>query len=156
MKKVAITFAIIITACITVKAETTSFAAPMDTIKEKVIMGAFFEGADEIAKALGEYEEKEEASRVSYARKAIVLPLDYTGYKIELTRVYHKPLADGDELLMTFGGISLEVVGENAFAYLIGDFETKEGMMEFLEKVIQPNYPNAKAVVYKNGIRVEK
>ncbi len=151
--KSAITLFVILFACITAKATTTNFSAPMDTIKKSVMKGAFFEEELEMSE---KFSGIEEPSKINYARKVKALPLDFNGYKIEVVRVYHKPLAETDEFLMKTGGVSVERIGENTFAYLIGDFETEKGMLDFLEKVVKPNYSDAKAIYYKKGVRMSE
>ena len=97
-----------------------SFFAPLDTIKEqKSIVGAFETGF-EVA-SFGDL------SNEVFVRQPEALPIDFSGYKIEVIRVYHEPLNANDEFLKTTGGVSVEKIGENTYAYLIGNFNTKKG-----------------------------
>jgi hypothetical protein len=149
MKTVLIIIITILVSVSNIRAE--SFLAPMDTIKEqKSIVGAFETGF-ELAN-FGDWSNKSEV----FVREPELLPIDFSGYKIEVVRVYHEPLNANDEFLQITGGVSVEKIGENTYAYLIGNFNTKKGMMNFLETVIKPKYGNAKAIVYKKGLRVDE
>lgn len=149
MKTVIIIIITILVSVSNIQAE--SFFAPLDTIKEqKSVVGAFDTGF-ELA-AFGEMTSKNDI----FVKQPESLPLDFSGYKIEVIRVYHEPLNANDEFLQTTGNVSVEKIGENTYAYLIGNFNTKKGMMDFLETVIKPKYGTAKAVVYKKGLRVDE
>lgn len=151
MKNLAI---IIITILATsFSAQATSFFAPLDTIKEiKSVVGAF--ETDFELSEFGAMEAKD--ANAVFVRQPKKLPTDFTGFKIEVVRVYNQPLGADDEFLQVTGGVSIEKIGENTYAYLIGNFNTKQGMLDFLNKVIKPEYRNAKAVVYKKGLRVKE
>jgi|AntRauTorckE5430_2_1112549.scaffolds.fasta_scaffold02046_4 hypothetical protein len=128
-----------------------SFFAPLDTVKEqKSVVGAFETNFESIS--FGDLSNKGGV----FVRQPESLPLDFSGYKIEVIRVYHEPLNANDEFLQITGGVSVEKIGENTYAYLIGNFNTKKGMIDFLETVIKPKYSDAKAVFYKKGLRVDK
>jgi hypothetical protein len=148
MKTAAIIIITILVSVSNIQAE--SFFAPLDTIKEqKSIVGAFDSGFE--LTSFGNLSKGE-----VFVRQPELLPIDFSGYKIEVIRVYHEPLNANDEFLKITGGVSVEKIGENTYAYLIGNFNTKKGMTDFLETVIKPKYSNAKAVVYKKGLRVDQ
>jgi hypothetical protein len=149
MKTVAIIIITILVSVSNIQAEL--FFAPLDTVKgEKSIVGAF-EADFELA-SFGDMS----AKSTVFVRQPESLPIDFSGYKIEVLRVYHEPLNANDKFLQITGGVSVEKIGENTYAYLIGNFNTKKGMMDFLETVIKPKYGSAKAVVYKKGLRVDE
>ena len=134
-------------------------AMPLDTIKEKVVKGLFFEETYEEKSIVDtkDLEEEEEASKVIvYRSKAKILPRDYSGYGIQLFVVYHKPLEANDPLFKEYGNLLVEKIGENGYSYIlkVEDFRTKKGLDAFNERVIRPKFKNAKALKYKNGVRV--
>lgn len=148
MKTLSITIFLLFT--ISFYAAATSFVFPQDTVEEESgIIGAF--EMDFELSAFNTFDENE-----VFVRQPNKLSTTYSGYKIELLRVYNQPLDANDELLRNVGGVEVEKIGENTYAYLIGDFKTKQGMLDFLEKVIKPKYGNAKALVYKKGLRVKE
>ena len=153
MKTLAIIIIVILVSVLDIQAE--YFFAPMDTVKEqKGLVGAFettFETDFELA-SFGVLTSKNGV----FVKQPESLPIDFSGYKIEVMRVYHQPLDANDEFLQIAGNVSVEKIGEYTYTYLIGDFNTEKGMMNFLKTVIKPNYKNAKALVYKKGLRVEE
>ncbi len=151
MKTLAITIITILISTLTIQAK--NAFAPLDTIKEiKSVVDAF-----EMDFELSDYSELGETTAKSvFVRKPKELPTNFSGFKVEVLRVYNAPLAGDDKFLQETGGVSVEKIGENTYAYLIGEFETEKGMLDFLEKVIKPTYRNAKAIVYKKGMRVEE
>lgn len=151
MKTLAI--AIITILATTFSAQATATFAPLDTIKEiKSVVGAF--EMDVELSAFGELEAK--SADAVFVRQPKDLPTDFTGYKIEVIRVYNQPLGADDNFLQVTGGVCVEKIGENTYAYLIGNFNTKQGMLDFLNTVIKPEHRNAKAIVYKKGLRVKE
>lgn len=149
MKTAAIIIITILVSVSNIQAE--SFFAPLDTIKEQKSIEGAFETGFELA-SFGDLSNKGEV----FVRQPEALPIDFSGYKIEVVRVYHEPLNANDEFLQITGGVSVEKIGENTYAYLIGNFSTKKGMTDFLETVIKPKYGSAKAIVYKKGLRVDE
>lgn len=151
MKTLAI--AIILILGTTFTANATSHFAPLDTIEEESSTVGAFEIDFELSE-FGEFDAKD--ANTVFVRQPKNLPTTFTGYKIEVIRVYNQPLGADDEFLQKTGNVEIEKIGENTYAYLIGDFNSKEGMLDFLNKVIKPEYKNAKALVYKKGIRVKE
>ena len=87
----------------------------------------------------------------AYIRKPKDLPADFTGYKVELMTVFNKKLSLNDELYTKFGGITIEQRTATSFTYLVGNFEDKAACDDYIAKVIQSRYPNAKGVKYEKG-----
>ena len=115
----------------------------IDTSKlDRIGTGAFGE-------ILGETKGGENAP--DYIRKPKALPQGFTGYKVELFTVFNKELALTDDLFKTFGGITIERRTDNSYTYLVGNFEDKEAVEDYLTKVIQSRYPDATGVKYQNG-----
>lgn len=151
MKTLATTIILVIAATFTANA--TSFFAPQDTIEEESSIVGAFEMDMEFSE-FGAFNSKD--ANAVFVRKPKELPVDFSGYKIEVLRVYNQPLNADDAFLQNTGNVQIEKIGENTYAYLIGNFNTKEGMIDFLEKVIKPEHKNAKALLYKNGVRVKE
>lgn len=154
-----ITLIISFFAPITLSATIDFDAMPMDTIKKKVVMGLFFEETyeEDALETKQLEEEKEESSKIiTYRSKAKILPRDYNGYGIQLLIVYHKPLDVNDPLFKEYGNLFVEKVGENGYAYIMKaeDVRTNSGLLHFTNTVVRPKFSNAKALKYKNGIRV--
>lgn len=138
---------------ITLTSSATSYFAPQDTIdEEKSIVGAF--EMDFELSEFGEFDSKD--ANAVFVRQPKNLSTTFSGYKIEVLRVYNQPLSADDEFLQNTGNVEVEKIGENTYAYLIGNFNTKEGMLDFLDKVIKPEHKNAKALYYKKGVRVKE
>jgi len=91
----------------------------------------------------------------AYIRKPKSLATDFTGYKVELMTVYNKELSLNDELFKTFGGIKIEQRTANSYTYLVGNFEDKAACDDYIAKVIQSRYPDAKGVKYSKGVVVD-
>ena len=149
MKTLAITIVVILISVLNSQAE--SFFSPMDTVKEKKSVVGAFETGFELS-SFGEVTSRNDV----FVKQPESLAIDFSGYKIEVMRVYHQPLKANDEFLQITGNVSVEKIGEHTYAYLIGNFNTEKGMTDFLETVIKPKYRNAKAIVYKKGLRVEE
>lgn len=137
----------------TFTANATSYFAPQDTIEEEQSVVGAFEMDFELSE-FGAFDSKD--VNAVFVRQPKDLPTDFSGYKIEVLRVYNQPLSADDEFLQRTGNVQVEKIGENVYAYLIGDFNTKQGMIDFLEKVIKPEHRNAKALLYKKGVRVKE
>lgn len=151
MKNLAATIILILAT--TFVANATSFFAPQDTIEEESsIVGAF--DMDIELSEFGAFSGKDANS--IFVRQPKELPADFSGYTIEVLRVYNQPLGADDEFLQITGNVQVEKIRENTYAYLIGDFNSKEGMIDFLNKVIKPEHKNAKALQYKKGLRVKE
>ncbi len=142
MKTLATTIFAVLISVISVQAST---FAPQDTIKEERIIGAF----DILDSDIIEEE-------VAFVRSVKELPIDFSGYKVELMRVYHQPLDANDELFQTMGGVEMEKINDFTYAYVVGDFNKESGMTHYLKTVARRLYPSAKAITYDDGIRVEK
>lgn len=112
----------------------------------KIQTGAFGEMVD------GNIKGTEEAP--AYIRKPKDLPATFSGYKVELTTVYNKKLSLNDELYTKFGGICIEQRTATSYTYLVGNFEDKAACDDYMAKVIQSRYPDAKGVKYNKGIVV--
>jgi hypothetical protein len=109
--------------------------------------GAFGELVNGTAKGVSE-------DAPAYIRKPKDLPTNFTGYKVELITVFNKKLSLNDELYTKFGGISIEQRTATSFTYLVGNFEDKAACDDYIAKVIQSRYPNAKGVKYNKGVVV--
>ena len=81
------------------------------------------------------------------------IPNNYTGFKVEVTKVYHEPLEYGNKIFSTFDNIMLERIGETQFSYVTGNFKTVKQATAFVDN----STSNKKLVVvqYKNGVRVK-
>ena len=123
---------------------------PLDTIKQRIVVGAFGETTI-FDPFYGE--DVEEPSKINYYRKPKALPRDYTGFTIELFKVYHKPLSDTDELFAEYGNIFVEQADENTYVYYLGDFPLERTVVDVHEKIYKLKFPDSKIVKYKNGLR---
>jgi hypothetical protein len=143
MKTLAIT---IITILVSVTiSQASTLVSPQDTINEERVMGAF---------DIFDMDVIEEEN--VFVRSVKELPIDFTGYKIELMRVYHQPLDANDELFQNMGGIEMEKINDFTYAYVIGNFNKESGMDHYLKTVARRLFPSAKAITYKNGVRETK
>lgn len=111
--------------------------------ENKMKTGAFGEMVNGTAKGVEEVP--------AYIRKPKDLPTDFTGYKVELVTVYNKKLSLNDELYTKFGGITIEQRTANSYTYLVGTFDDKTACDDYIAKVIQARYPEAKGVKYEKG-----
>lgn len=84
------------------------------------------------------------------------LEKDYTGYKVELIRTATE-LKRTDPLFEQFGNIRLETRSKEnlPYAYLIGDFSKWKSANDFMGRVIESRFPNAKVIQFENGTRVD-
>lgn len=124
--------------------------APLDTIKQRIVVGAFGETTI-FDPFYGE--NMEEPSKINYYRAPKTLPRDFTGFTIELFRVYHKPLNDKDGLFEEYGNLFVERVNESTYAYYLGDFPLERTAIDVYEKIYKGKFPNSKVIKYKNGLR---
>jgi hypothetical protein len=143
MKTLIITIFTVLVSVASVQASTTF--SPQDTVKEERVIGAFDIFDAEII-------EEENV----FVRSVKELPIDFTGYKVELLRVYHQPLDANDALFQEMGGVEMEKINDFTYAYVVGNFNKTEGMEHYLKTVARRLYPNAASITYKNGIRVKK
>lgn len=78
---------------------------------------------------------------------------DYTGFKVEVSKVYHQPLDYSNGIFSIFENVMLERIEETEFSYLTGEFKTAKEATAFIKK----SAFNKKLVIveYKNGVRVK-
>ena len=115
---------------------TSSRKAKMQTGAFGELVGASTKGGEEVP---------------AYIRKPKDFPVNFSGYKVELMTVYNKKLSLNDELFTQFGGITIEQRTANSYTYLVGNFEDKAACDDYMVKVIQSRYPDAKGVKYNKG-----
>ncbi|MFT6149161.1 MAG: hypothetical protein ACJAUH_001848 [Saprospiraceae bacterium] len=149
MKNLIFTLSIITLAAFTSQAK--SVFAPLDTVKEKKSAAYIFE--TEIINLSSHVEEEylEESSKKTVANLR-PLPSDFSGYKVEIARVYHKPLGETSSILSKYEKVMIERVGENTYTYLTGEFNSKKAAKAFIHNLASNN--SVKLVQYKNGLRV--
>jgi outer membrane protein OmpA-like peptidoglycan-associated protein len=82
-----------------------------------------------------------------------VIPMRYTGYKIEVLRQKEAPTMD-HPLLKAFAIVYLDMPKEGEYAFLIGEFKSREEAQNQI-LYLQKQYPNAKIAQYQEGLRKE-
>ena len=95
------------------------------------------------------------ANSPEFVRKPKMMTTEFTGYAIELTTVFHKPLALTDKLFQQYGGIMIVRKTATSYTYVLTNFTDKKAVEEYLTKMVAPKYSNATAVKYKNGEEVK-
>lgn len=153
-------FTIIATILFTTTIAATSLVAPMDTINKKSTTCIFEMNdesvnlsqliSDEEVVDLGE-EFIEETSKPSNIILKPV-PKNFTGFKVEVTKVYNEPLEYSNMIFSIYDSIMIERIRENQFAYLTGEFKTAKEATAFIAK--QTANKKLVSVEYKNGVRV--
>jgi outer membrane protein OmpA-like peptidoglycan-associated protein len=94
-----------------------------------------------------------EVTQANYIQAPKSLPLDYSGYKIQIViSTYELPLSH--EIFSRHGNLLLEETQKGTYAYLLGSFNNEVEANEFLNNVLISKYPNARVVPYLNGKRV--
>ncbi len=89
----------------------------------------------------------------SYFRHHKKLPATYSGFGIELTRS-ELPLKRDYHLFQQFGNVHYEKLDKGGYAYvLLVKFSNKKALKNYVEQLVKPKAPDAKAVVYKIGKR---
>ena len=89
----------------------------------------------------------------SYYRHHKKLSAIYNGHAIEITRS-ELPLKRSNPLLRQFGNIHYEKLKGGGYAYvLLVKFSTKKALKNYVKQVVVPNAPDAKAIIYRNGVR---
>lgn len=158
MKNIILTLTTTILFTVTISA--TALVTPMDTINNNVKTCIFETNitpvnfsdivSTESFVDLGE-EFIEESSKPSMI---MVKPVskNYTGYKVEVSKVYHEPLAYSAAIFSTFDNVMIERIGESQFSYLTGEFKTAKQATAFITASTSNN--KLTLVQYKNGIRV--
>lgn len=136
-----------------------SFFAPLDTISKKATT-CIFEMNDAPIRLsdfqltnIVEFEEEfiEEPSKPSIVNLKPV-PRNFTGYKIEVIKVYNEPLEYSHRIFSTYDEVMIERIGESQYIYLIEAFKNSKEATAFINK--KSSTKNLKVVQYKNGIRV--
>jgi outer membrane protein OmpA-like peptidoglycan-associated protein len=113
---------------------------------------AFEDRMFEDQEAIGMVEERE-VPRVNYNQAPKPLPLNYSGYKIQIViSTYELPLSH--EIFSNHGNLLLEETKSGTYAYLLGSFKDEAESSDFLKNVLISRYPNARVVQYLNGKRV--
>ena len=79
------------------------------------------------------------------------LSLAYSGYKIQLL-VEPGPLSTQHFLFYEFEGVTLDLVDQQSYAFMIGDYPTL-GQAQTALAEYQTQYPAAQVVRYENGLR---
>lgn len=79
------------------------------------------------------------------------LTLDYTGYKIQMMDK-RGDLSTNHFMFYEFDKVFLDVLKEQHYAFMIGDYQDYSQAAETLKKY-KKQFPNAKVVAYRNGIR---
>lgn len=121
--------------------------------KTSTATGAF---GEEINKNRGQnFNKSVNKNSPEMVRKPKKLAGNYTGYAIELTTVFNKPLEPTDKLFQLFGGLVIEQHDGNTYSYLLCNFTTKKALDTYKKQVVQDKYPQAKGLKYKNGRRVK-
>lgn len=128
--------------------------APSDTIATKSAK-CIFEMDSEIVETvtfanidLGEF--VEESSKPTPANLK-PLPTKFSGYKVQIIKVYNQPLDEMDAMLFEYKEVMIERIGESHYAYLVGNFDSKD---EAITYIAEMSNKNMKLVKYKNGIRL--
>jgi hypothetical protein len=151
MKNLIFTLSITILSTFSVQAAT--LLMPMDTVREKSTKNYIFEvEAIEFSNLLAAEEFTEEPSRKMMMNNLKSLPSDYSGYKLEVKRVYHKPLEENDVIFVTHKTVMVEKINDNIYAYLISEFKSEKAAKKFMESL--ENNHKYTLVKYKNGLRV--
>lgn len=130
-----------------------AYTAAPDTAKQNAILtdGATAKGATVQTDVFGQAITQTAAEKPAWVRTVKEIPAAFDGYSIELITVYNEPLGYDEALFQKFGGIMLDKRSSDEFVYLLGQFEKATQADDYLEKVIKPQFPNAKIVAYKAG-----
>ncbi len=87
------------------------------------------------------------------APKAMPLPAEYTGFRIEfISSPYQLP--GSHEIFFRHGRITMDQQKDGSFSYLLGAFNEYKDAEDFLVNIMAKQYPNAKVVRYKKGNRI--
>lgn len=152
MKNLIFTLAITTLTILSAQAET--FLMPLDTVREKSNKNYIFETTTvEFSSLLAVEALIEEPSKKMTMNNLKSLPSDYSGYKLEIARVYYKPLDENNAIFRTKETVMLEKINENIYVYLIGEFKSERAAQKYIE-TLESNRQYT-LVKYKNGLRVD-
>ncbi len=80
------------------------------------------------------------------------LNANFSGYKVEVAKVNYKPLEETASVFSIYDTLTLERMGTNVYAYLVGNFKNKKEAEAFLQDM---DSNDALTIVhYKNGKRI--
>lgn len=82
------------------------------------------------------------------------MTMSYAGYKIQLLEK-EGDLSTNHFIFYEYDQVFVDVLKQNLYAFLIGDFKNYETAVQELKKY-QQQYPKAQIVEYNNGLRVRK
>lgn len=152
MKNLIFTLTITTLTILAAQAETSLM--PSDTVREKASKKYIFENETTTFSNLLSVEALvEEPSRKMTMNNLKPLPSDYSGYKLEVARVYYKPLEDNDAIFENYETVMIEKVGDNIYVYLIGEFKSERAAQKYIETLKEKQ--TYTLVKYKNGLRVD-
>ncbi|BDS09731.1 OmpA family protein [Aureispira anguillae] len=86
--------------------------------------------------------------------KPQTMELNYTGYKLQMLDK-EGDLSTNHFMFYEFDQVFLDVLKERHYAFLIGDYKDYNEAQEVLKKY-QKQFPRAKVVAYKDGVRVQE
>ena len=89
------------------------------------------------------------------ANQAAPVPVNYTGFKIEIWKSTEQPLTKNHRIFNQHGNIMLDVVKNEKFSYMIGNFANYEAADDYMRESLLVMYPAAKVIQYKAGERLD-
>lgn len=104
-------------------------------------------------KAQATSSERSELYHRSTPSKPQTMAIDYTGYKIQMLDK-KGDLSTEHFMFYEFDQVFLDLLKERHYAFMIGDFKDYNEAQEALKKY-QKQFPKAKIVAYKDGIRAK-
>ncbi len=78
---------------------------------------------------------------------------DYTGFKIEITSS-EEPLPDSHDIFFQHGNLSMQMLPDSTYSYLLGDFEKVDQASIFMQDFLLQRYPKAQVVEFNAGERI--
>jgi hypothetical protein len=147
-------FTLLISILIAFAAQAATLLMPLDTVREKSTKNYIF-GTEAVDFSILSAAEDfiEEPSRKMTMNNLKSLSSDYLGYKLEIARVYHKPLEENDKVFAKYKTVMVEKINDNIYVYLIGEFKSERGAQKFIQTL--ENNRQYIVVKYKNGLRVD-
>lgn len=91
---------------------------------------------------------------VNAQNKAVPVPIDYTGYRVEIWKS-DRPLSPNHQIFTQHGNIAVGVTRNNIFSYMLGNFDFFETADNYRLQTLTDIYPKAKVIQYKNGERLD-
>ncbi len=115
----------------------------------------FVEESENVAEDDGrtfEMQNEYEIDKTIISRPPKQIATNYSGYKIEF---YNSPyeLPQSHVIFSKHGNISIEQKKNGSFAYLLGDFKSRDAAFSFLRDVMDKLYPGSMLIQYENGKR---